>query len=538
MSTTKVGIKFKVPRSRATVAGCGRVQRSLLRPSCFDGFGYGIMRNFGFILLGCAFVFVSCDGPGTISEKEYRRAEIASDKAIEELRNKLVEVPNGWTTLYRPNAKSGGSFSLVLDFDADGSVRIQSDASFDGGVYQDHTIRWRVSHLRKARLIFESYGLFHFFSERDSAQFGGEHEFSYNGEENGELIFTSDTDYLLSTGLTTMKFRARSEGDNEVVVPKILAALESFVERPFKGVGPQNIFQEVHIIDLGITLFWEMDTAERIIEIHAAYSGSLSANDDTSFIDLGEDLEAPFGISGNEIIFNTPLSIPSSTAGGDPSVMASLNVTLANNMSSWGFCSLDEPGADQGAPYLEGDGGPGIGPVTIRPSLYDDKGGFDFIDLEKKYEFGVSPEFFFFPGEPFDVQLLRNFDQMGLGPAALQFANRIQGLRLYYNAGPEDTEWEQQPPSAFGFLLTGNQIILRGLEISKTANLYHMEFTDEIYSSNTGIGAQNIGFFRSMIDVMFGNGDFYAFGTPFTTPTFVILAPCTGYHGFLLETKL
>ena len=501
------------------------------------------MRSFGFILLGCAFVFVSCDGPGTISEGEYRRAEIASDKAIEELRNKLVEVPNGWATLYRPSAKSGGPFSLVLDFDADGSVRIQSDASFSGGVYQDHTIRWRVSHLRKVRLIFESYGLFHFFSERDRAQFGGEHEFSYNGEENGELIFTSDTDYLLNTGLTTMKFRARLEDEGEVVVPEISVAFEAFAENPFNGLGPDNVFQvqEVHIIDLGITLFWEMDTAERVIEIHAAYAGSLSANDDTSFIDLGEDavLETSFGISGNEIIFSTPLSIPSSTAGGDPSVMASLNITLVNNMSSWGFCSLDEPGADQGAPYLEGDGGPGIGPVTIRPSLYD-REGFDFIDLEKKYEFGISPEFFFFPGEPFEVQLLQNFDQMGLGPAALQFANQIRSLRLYYNAGPEDTEWEQQPPSAFGFLLTGNRIILRGLELSRTANLIHMEFTDEIYSSDKRIGAQNIEFFKSMIDVMFGNGDFYAF-SPLgggSVRIFIILAPCTGYHGFLVQIKL
>ena len=295
-----------------------------------------MMRNFGFILLGCAFVLVSCDGPETISEKEYRRAEIASDEAIEQLRNKLVEVPNGWATLYRPDAKSGGSYSLVLDFDADGSVRIQSDATFDGGVYQDHTIRWRVSHLRKARLIFESYGLFHFFSERDRARYGGEHEFSYDGEENGELIFTSDTDYLLETGLTTMKFRARQQGDGEVIVPEILVALESFAERPFKDLGPENIFQEVQIIDLGITLFWEMDTAERVIEIHAAYSGSLSANDDASFIDFGKDavLKAPFGISGNEIIFSTPLSIPSGTAGGDPSIMASLNITLVNNISS------------------------------------------------------------------------------------------------------------------------------------------------------------------------------------------------------------
>ena len=502
-----------------------------------------MMRNFGFILLGCAFVFVSCDGPETISEKEYRRAEIASDEAIEQLRNKLVEEPNGWATLYRPDAKSGGSYSLVLDFDADGSVRIQSDAAFDGGVYQDHTIRWRVSHLRKARLIFESYGLFHFFSERDRARYGGEHEFSYDGEENGELIFTSDTDYLLETGLTTMKFRARLEDEGEVIVPEISVAIEAFTENPFKGLGPDNVFQvqEVRIIDLGITLIWEMDTTERSIEIHAAYSGSLSANDDTSFIDLGEDavLETPFGISGNEIIFHTPLSIPSGTAGGDPSVMASLNITLVNNMSSWGFCSLDEPGADQGAPYLEGYGGPGIGAVTIRPSLYS-REGFDFIDLKKKYEIAISAALFFFPGAPYGVPLFQNFDQMGLGPAALQFANQIRALKLYYNAGPGDTEWEQQPPSAFGLLLSGDRVVLRGLEISKATNLYHMEFTDEIYSSDKRIGAQNIEFFKSMIDTIFGNGDFYIFADEGAGHfgIFDILAPCTGYHGVLLQKEL
>ena len=201
---------------------------------------------------------------------------------------------------------------------------------------------------------------------------------------------------------------------------------------------------------------------------------------------------------------------------------------------------MDEPGADQGAPYLEGDGGPGIRAVRIRPSLYD-RGGLDFIDFEKKYEFGISPQFIYLPGEPFDAALQENFDDIGLGPAVLAFANHIEGLRLYYNVGPEDTEWEQQPPSAFGFTLTGNRVILRGLELARTANLYHMEFTDEIYSSDKGIGARNIEFFRSMIDVMFGNGGFYVFGPPFGPDgggIFIILAPCTGYHGFLIRTKL
>ena len=537
MSTTKIEITFKVPRSKATVAGRGRVERNLLRPSCLDGFGYGMIRNFGFILLGCALVFVSCDGPETISPEEYRRAEIASAAAIKELQDKLVEVPNGWATLYRPNAKSGGSYSLVLDFDADGSVRIQSDASFGAGSYLDHTIRWRVSHLRKARLIFESYGLFHFFSERDRARYGGEHEFSYNGEENGELIFTSDTDYLLQTGLTTMKFRARSEGESDVIVPEILLAFEAFGQRPFEGWGPPNIFLEVHIIDLGITLIWEMDTAERILEIHAAYTEDSSTNE-FSFIEFGEDavLEVPFGISGNEIIFSTPLSIPSSTADGDPSVMASLNITLVSNVSSWGFCSLDEPGADQGAPYLEGDGGPGIGAVTIRPSLYS-KAGFEFIDFEKTYDFYIRTEFFFLPGAAEGVKLEQNFDMIGLDPEALPFANQIRLLQLYYNVSPGDTELKQQPPSGFGFILSGGRVILRGLEMSRTGNLYHMEFTDEIYSSDKRIGAQNIEFFKSIVDVMFESGDFYVFDS-MVDGVFTILDPCSGFHGFLAQKEL
>ena len=76
-------------------------------------------------LLGCQFN----DDP-KLPPVEERVAD-----AIEEMEDLLVAPGNGWRIDYRPN-DLGGDYLILLDFDRQGNVRIQSDVPANDGEFR------------------------------------------------------------------------------------------------------------------------------------------------------------------------------------------------------------------------------------------------------------------------------------------------------------------------------------------------------------------------------------------------------------------
>jgi hypothetical protein len=123
------------------------------------------------LLLIALLFFTSCNNDvADISSVEERKAA-----ATAELIDALTAPANGWRLNYRPNSFAG-TFLVILDFNKDGTVRLQSDLTADDGVYLDQTITYRIDHDLATELIFETYGVFHYLFELNRNNFGGEFE--------------------------------------------------------------------------------------------------------------------------------------------------------------------------------------------------------------------------------------------------------------------------------------------------------------------------------------------------------------------------
>ena len=71
--------------------------------------------------------------------------------------NALTSPENGWIGYYSPN-RNFGYYTILMDFDEDGSVKINSD--YNSG-NDDNTITYRLDKTLKIELVLETYAVFH-----------------------------------------------------------------------------------------------------------------------------------------------------------------------------------------------------------------------------------------------------------------------------------------------------------------------------------------------------------------------------------------
>jgi hypothetical protein len=130
-----------------------------------------------FGLLGC-----------TEEENDLPSVEVRKSEAIEDLVDLLTDPINGWKIDYQP-VDNAGIYFMVLQFNDDGEVRILSDVGANEGEFFDQTLTYRIDAALGLELILETYGVFHYLFELESANFGGEFEFVFVEGDDNKLIF-------------------------------------------------------------------------------------------------------------------------------------------------------------------------------------------------------------------------------------------------------------------------------------------------------------------------------------------------------------
>lgn len=203
-------------------------------------------------------------------EADLPSVEDRIQEAKGDLTDLLTAPQNGWKLNYRP-VEGAGSYFMILDFEENGSVRIQSDLAADEGEYYDQTITYRIDAALNLELIFENYTAFHYLFELEQGSFGGEFEFIYQREQDGNLYFRSKSDFV---DITVIELIPATSGDRTSFSRDIAANFQEFSgqsPRLFGGVPPT---QQLYFADRDISLFWSIDLNTRNLLVDVAGKGS------------------------------------------------------------------------------------------------------------------------------------------------------------------------------------------------------------------------------------------------------------------------
>ena len=102
----------------------------------------------------------------------------------------LTSPENGWIGYYSPN-KDFGVYSIVMDFDENGAVKIDSD--YNQGV-DNNSITYRIDKSLKIELVLESFAVFHQIFSINNNNNGGEFVFNILSATENEIVLESKTD--------------------------------------------------------------------------------------------------------------------------------------------------------------------------------------------------------------------------------------------------------------------------------------------------------------------------------------------------------
>ncbi|MEM6642930.1 MAG: DUF4302 domain-containing protein [Bacteroidota bacterium] len=226
--------------------------------------------------------------------------------STKELLDALVDPSFGWRLEYKPTSNAG-IFLILLDFDDDGTVRIQSDVSDEGGIYRDQTISYRIDQELETELTLETYAVFHYLFEQNQNSFGAEFEFIFEGEDGENLIFSSKSDPL--SNATQLVFEPASATDPELLSNEIFSQLSggSYRTGNLAGLNPTPIYQ-IYLEQENLSIFASFDLGIRRAKLLSAVVGKsydeVANNPNSLKIDLTSDLS----FSGDQIIFQSPIS--------------------------------------------------------------------------------------------------------------------------------------------------------------------------------------------------------------------------------------
>lgn len=223
--------------------------------------------------------------------------------AIEEMEDLLVAPANGWRIDYRPN-DLGGDYLIIMDFGRDGNVRIQSDVPANDGEFRDHMVSYRIDVERGVELILETYGVFHYLFELNETSFGGEFEFIFNEEQNGNLVFDSKTD-----GSVIIFEPAASTDPNLISTEALVLLQEGLFQRPNLGGAGNFVQYNMYLEDINATISMSMDLDLRRLNIQGIASGQSIEEILTSSSRQSINHSSVFSIRGEDIVLAQSRSI-------------------------------------------------------------------------------------------------------------------------------------------------------------------------------------------------------------------------------------
>ncbi|MGB3850222.1 MAG: DUF4302 domain-containing protein [Tunicatimonas sp.] len=370
------------------------------------------MRINSYIILSIALLAaVGCRS----TEEELLFDQTADERvaqATNDLRQKLAAPANGWVMRYRPVPESG-TYNVLLNFDADGGVRIRTDFGVNDNEFYDQLNTYRIDNSLGLELIFETYSFFSYLFEQDGATFEAEYEFNFvNETPDGALVFSSKTDL---TALTVLALEPAPDNAEALLGRELNANLETLSA----SLGVVSPVYRLDYAQLDLSLYLSLNTNLRTINFTYASSttrGNQSLNFTSGYLAEGNQLvlAQPFQL-GN--FFGTEINISA--------------ITLNELVEAGTVESCGEAVAIQ---QYQGTIAESNTPIVMLPALFD-PAGETFPDSVGTYLAN--------PGDIYD-------NGVSVGARVRQDIDGMIGLVLYNFGGGDD------PLVAVGFGIVSN----------------------------------------------------------------------------------
>ena len=463
-------------------------------------------RNFSFLVLIMSWLMWGCgdDEPNLAPPSE----RVAAAK--QELQDKLVAPPNGWKVEYKPTDDSG-VFFILLDFDEDGTVNIQSDIPANDGEFRNQTITYRIDNSLGLELVFETFGVFHYLFELNQSTFGAEFEFIYTGMEGDNLLFKSKTDV---SDVSTLIFELAGANDDDLFGVEIAQNLETFSEI---GLNDGSTRQQLILSDRNISIFWSLDLEKRNINIEFAGIGKTADEIITNQIVL-IDHSTSYSFEGDALVLAEDVSFILNGFSNDIAA-----ITLGQFESTGP--SLCNTGPSNN-PIFTGQS-PGLGNITIQNTVLSSSGlGFtpDVYTVDS---------FFIFDEEGNSLA----DDEEGTGIIIENFPG-VSGFAFLYGVELNDPAI---PIYSLGFIMNNGDLYFREFLPSVTdINRVSINLLDKYFYRTVPEGSPipdgTEEALRIITDLMFVGSEIYAYDFPANgLEIFRLFNPCNEFQFFLVK---
>ena len=455
------------------------------------------------LILSLCWLISACsqdDGPKLPSVEE--RVE----EAIDDLNDKLTGASNGWKVSYAPT-EGTGVFFILMDFNRDGTVRLQSDVTANDGEFRDQTISYRIDSSQGLELIFETFGVFHYLFELEQTTFGAEFEFIFVEEQSNNLLFRSKTDGGLEP--TTLVFEQAGSSDDALISTEAPAILSLGIFRGDNlanvgGLGNFNFYFPSR--DHTMSMTFDLDRRKaRILGIAKGQDmASIEAND--NILNVGR--ESTFSFSNERVILDEAQQVNFDGVSYNISEIPVGNLTKG----VMSFCAGQQdsifsfPGTSQFGAYT----------ATSSP--------FQVSNIFKPTDevFGINYVFIF---DENDNSLATYLENEMPGVAAFQW---------YYGFEIE----EDSVLNALGFVIVDelNQVdfFLRGYDVVQVGNNLQLTFNGNDFITKEDPTPEELQGLQNATDLIFDGGNIYV-QEIINLGLLEFYNPCNKYKGFLIQ---
>ena len=452
----------------------------------------------------------------TLSSCEDSRPELPSveervAESIEALRDELTDPQFGWRIDYKPTV-GAGTFLILLNFDEDGTVRIQSDVPDDGGVYQNQTISYRIDQELETELVLETYAVFHYLFELNQNSFGAEFEFIFDEEDDGNLVFLSKSDG--GGEPTELIFQPAGASDSDLISTEIISQLSQggYRSGSLAGINATSIYQ-IYLPSDNVSIFTSFDLGNRQAKVHGAASGRtyqevLSTSSRTN-IDRLTDIS----FISEEVIFENPVTF---SIGGNNYSISSFT-SSGFQISDTSYCAA----GDDSYVSFEADVS-SIGAAEMMSGLYSSHSTF----VDDDTEFYQISDIFMFDENEESIQS----DVLAAFPNSIVFV-------LVYNGVPRG--FDNGTFTGLGWVGVDEnnalEFYLREMNVTNTSgNLLEFDLADGTFITvQDSLDERNELF--DLTDQIFEGGALYTTEILSFEDLFEVYNPCNGYTFFLSE---
>ena len=431
-------------------------------------------------------------------------------QSSQELIDQLTNPDFGWRLDYRPTTNAG-TFLILLDFNNDGTVRIQSDVADENGIYLDQTVSYRVDQDLATELILETYAVFHYLFEQNQNSFGGEFEFIFEGEESGNLIFSSKSDLGIPTELV---FQPAQLSDDDLISTEIVSQLSqgSYRTGTLAGINATPVYQ-IYLPSDNVSIFSSFDLSNRRALVHGAAIGRTFDEVTTSATTTNINRTTDLSFLSEEVIFENPVTFSIDNRSYTLSSFNGSNFQVLDTSFCVGstdtYVSLEASLAS-------------IGTSEMNSSLFTSHSAF----IDDDTEFYQINDLFMFDENDNTIQE----DVLSAFPNSIVFVLVVNGVPRGFEDGTfTGLGWVGVDQN------NSLEFFLREMDITNsTGNLLELSLTDGTFITVADSLDERDALF-SLTDRVFEGGSLFGLESLSTDNLFEVYNPCNGYKFFLIE---